>query len=263
MKLLFIGDVYGRAGREALEAHLPTLQNEHEPSLTIVNADNAANGVGITEKIVKQFYNFGVDIITGGDHVWGQREILAYIGRDPKLLRPANYPTGTQGNGVYQATGQNGERVVVIHLLGQVFMNDILDNPFTCADAILKQHVLGKTCDAIFIDFHAEATSEKMALAHYLDGRVSAVIGSHTHIPTADAHILPAGTAYQSDAGMTGPYDSIIGADKKAPLHKFVKRIPLQKLSPAKGEGTLCGAIVELKANGLANPSRRLNLAAF
>ena len=251
MKILFIGDVYGRSGREALEKHLPALISKHEPDSVIVNGENAANGAGITEKIANTFFDLGVHAITGGNHIWGQREVLAYIEREARLLRPVNYPKDTPGAGVFKYQANNGERITIIHLLGQVFMEP-LANPFHAIDGILSNHRIGVDTDAIFIDFHAEATSEKMAFAHYCDGRVTAVIGTHTHIPTADAHILTNGTAYQTDAGMTGPYDSVIGAEKNIPIHRFVKKTPTERMRPAKGEGTLCGTIIETKANGLA-----------
>lgn len=244
MRILFIGDVYGRSGREALEQHLPTLIRDQKPDMVIVNGENAANGIGITEKIAKEFYELGTDIITTGNHVWGQREVLAYITREPRLLRPANYPKDTPGAGVVKYQTASGQKITVINMMGQIYM-DILDNPFHVIDDILKEHRLGQNTDAIFIDLHAEVTSEKMAFAHYCDGRVTGVVGTHTHIPTADAHILPQGTAYQTDAGMTGPYDSIIGAEKNIPIHRFTKKTPTERMRPAKGEGTVCGTLID------------------
>lgn len=243
MKILFVGDVMGRSGREALQKHLPEIREELEPDVVIVNGENAANGTGITEKICKQFYEWGVDCITTGNHVWDQREILAYIQRDKKLLRPVNYPEGTPGQGVLKHKLSDGRNITIINAMGLLFMNT-LDDPFQKLSDILEQERLGKTSDAIFVDFHAETTSEKMSFAHHFDGRVSGVVGTHTHIPTADAHVMPGGTAYMTDAGMTGDYDSVIGIEKALAIHRFVKKIPGERWRPAKGKGTFCGAFI-------------------
>lgn len=253
MKILFIGDIMGRAGREALEARLPALKAQQQPDVVIVNGENAANGSGITMKIVGEFFDWGVDVITTGNHVFGQREMLAQIAHEKRVLRPHNYPPGTPGSGVIRYQLQStGQHIVVINLMGRLFM-DPLDDPFQVMETALKDHRLGQNADAIFVDFHAETTSEKMAFAHHFDGRISAVIGTHTHIPTADAHVLPGGTAYQSDAGMTGSYDSIIGVEKDIAIHRFVKKTPpSERKRPAKGEGTLCGAVIDVNAAGLA-----------
>ncbi len=246
MKILFIGDVSGQVGRKMLQEHLPVLREKLSLDVVIVDGDNCANGYGITEKICKEFYALGVDCITTGDHVWNQREILSYITRDPSLLRAANFPDKTPGQGACLKTLPDGRKILILHLMGRVFMPEALECPFIVADKILSTYQLGTNVAAIFVDIHAEATSEKMAMAHYLDGRVSAVVGTHTHIPTADSHILPEGTAFQSDAGMTGCYDSIIGMDKETPLLRFTKKIPgKQRMFPAKGEGTLCGTYVQ------------------
>ncbi|MGB0719526.1 MAG: TIGR00282 family metallophosphoesterase [Bdellovibrionales bacterium] len=252
MKILFIGDIMGRSGREALEKYLPALQAEHQPDITIVNGENAANGKGITEKICKQFYEWGVDVITTGNHVWDQREIIPYIARDPNLLRPINFPPGTPGNGSLKLTLNNGHKILIINAMGRLFM-DNLDDPFRAVKTLLETQRLGQDVDAIFIDFHAETTSEKMSFGHYFDGQISAVIGTHTHIPTADAHIMENGTAYQTDAGMTGDYNSVIGVRKDIAIHRFVKKTPGEKMIPANGTATLCGAIIETNDNtGLA-----------
>ena len=245
MKILFIGDIAGSVGRKMLDMHLSELKKNLGADIVIVDGDNAANGFGITEKICKEIYALGTDCITTGNHVWDQREILSYITRDPSLLRVANYPEGTPGQGACIKTLLDGRKILILHLMGRVYMPETLDCPFKVADQILKNYTLGTNMDAIFVDFHAEATSEKMCMAHYLDGRVSAVVGTHTHIPTADCHVLPNGTGYQTDAGMTGCYDSSIGMDKEIPIQRFTKKTPgKQRMSPATGEGTLCGTFV-------------------
>jgi metallophosphoesterase (TIGR00282 family) len=244
MRILFIGDIMGRSGREALEKHLPTLKKKLAPDFIIVNGENAAHGTGITVKICKEFYEIGVDCITTGNHIWDQREIIAAIDGDQKLLRPANFPKGAPGRGhnIYKAA--NGGRIMVVNAMGRLFL-DALDDPFALLDDLVNKNPLGRAADAIFLDFHAETTSEKMAMAHYLDGRVSAVVGTHTHIPTADAHVLKGGTAFQGDAGMTGDYDSVIGVRKDIPILRFTRKMPTEKMVPAEGEGTLCGAFIE------------------
>ncbi|MBL4588643.1 MAG: TIGR00282 family metallophosphoesterase [Alphaproteobacteria bacterium] len=246
MKILFIGDIAGKAGRDALDNYIPTLREEYKPDILIIDGDNAANGYGITEKICKEFYALGADCITTGNHVWDQREILSYITRDPSLLRAANYPETAPGQGACIKTLPTGQKILIIHLMGRIYMPDPLDCPFQTVDKILKNYQLGANVNAIFVDFHAETGSEKMCMAHYLDGRVSAVVGTHTHIPTADCQILPNGTGYQTDAGMTGCYDSSIGMDKEIPIHRFTRKTPgKQRMFPAKGEGTLCGTLIE------------------
>lgn len=243
MKILFVGDVFGRSGREALEKHLPMLKSKYAPDVVIVNGDNAANGRGITPKQANEFYEWGVDCITGGDHIWDQRQIIPHIEKDQKLLRPINFPDQTPGKGSYVFQTKEGQKCLIIHGLGRVFI-DPSDNAFTRIEEEIKKFPLGKV-DAIFVDFHAEATSEKMALGQFLDGKVSAVIGSHTHVQTADAHIMRDGTAYMTDAGMTGDYDSVIGARKDIAIHRFIHKIPHpERLIPASGEATLCGALV-------------------
>ncbi len=249
MRILFIGDIMGRSGREALEHHLPKLKDELQPDVTIVNGENAANGSGITEKICKQFYEWGADYITTGNHVWSQREVISYIMRDEKLLRPINFPEGTAGSGLYKHRLNDGRTITIINAMGRLFM-DAIDDPFRVIYEAIEKERMGQSTNAIFIDFHAEATSEKMALGHYLDGKVSAVIGTHTHIPTNDAHVLEHGTAYMSDAGMTGDYDSVIGVKKEIAIHNFVRKTPSpEKKRPANGLGTLCGAFIETDDN--------------
>ena len=252
MKIVFIGDIMGRAGREALETYLPRVKKELKPDVIIVNGENAANGAGITEKICKQFYDWGVDIITTGNHVWDQREVIPYIVRDKTLLRPLNFPPGTAGNGYYKHTLQDGRTILVVNAMARLFM-DPLDDPFRAMRELLEKEILGQSVNAIFLDVHGETTSEKMSMGHYLDGRVSAVVGTHTHIPTADCHIMECGTAYQTDAGMTGSYNSVIGVEKEIAMHRFIKKTPGERMRPAKGAGTLCGCLIETDdASGLA-----------
>lgn len=258
MRIVFIGDIYGRTGREALEKHLPKIKSELKPDFIIVNGDNAANGRGINEAQVKQFYEWGVDCITGGDHIWDQRQIVSYIRNDPKLLRPANFPKDTPGNGFIKLD-KNGKTCLVIHALGRVFI-DPVEDPFAAVKQIVDTTPLGRGADAIFVDFHAEATSEKMAMAQYLDGKVTGVVGTHTHIPTADNHIMKGGTAYQTDAGMTGDYDSVIGARKETPIKKFTTKVPGDKMIPATGESTVCGVLIVAKDNGLAESIEPIRL---
>ena len=248
MRVLFIGDIMGRSGREALEIYLPKLKNDLKPDVTIVNGENAAHGRGITEKFAQEFYALGADVITTGNHVWDQREIISYIQRDPKLLRPHNYPKGSPGSGVYLHTDHEGRKILIVNIMGRLFM-DTLDCPFQVMEDVLVTHKMGKTCHAIFVDIHAETTSEKMAFAHHFAGRVSAVIGTHTHIPTADAHVVAGGTAFMSDAGMTGDYDSVIGMKKDTAIARFTKKVPGENFIPASENKTLCGAVVDIDAN--------------
>lgn len=244
MRLLFCGDVVGRPGRDAIAAHLPGLRQRLDLDFVVVNGENAASGFGITDKICRQLFEAGADVITGGNHSWDQREVMAYIAGEPRLLRPHNYPPGTPGRGAGVFEARRGKKVLVLNVMGQLFMED-LDDPFAAIAAELARHRLGATVDAVVLDFHAEATSEKMAAGHFVDGRVSLFVGTHTHVPTADAMILRGGTAYQSDAGMCGDYDSVIGMDKTVPIERFVKKIKGERLSVAGGEGTLCAVFVE------------------
>ena len=252
MNILLLGDVMGRAGRDAVALHLPQLRRALDIDVAIVNAENAAHGFGLTEKLCGGLYEAGADILTTGNHVWDQREIIPYIDRDPRLLRPANFPEGTPGAGSRLHRLDDGRSLLAINLMGRLFM-DVLDDPFAGLNAILAQYPLGNGADAIVVDFHGEATSEKMALGHFADGRVSAVIGTHTHVPTADALILPGGTGYISDTGMCGDYDSVIGMQKGPSVRRFVTRMPGEKAQPAEGEATVCGAfVVTDDATGLA-----------
>ncbi len=242
MNILLCGDVVGRPGRDAIKAHLPVLRRDLDIDIAVVNAENAAHGFGLTEKICGELYDAGADVLTTGNHVWDQREIIPYIERDTRVLRPANFPPGTVGAGSCLNKLADGRSLLVVNLMGRLFM-DVLDDPFRAMDTILDGYPLGQGV-SIIVDFHAEATSEKTALGHYADGRVSAVIGTHTHVPTADHQILPGGTAYLSDAGMCGDYDSVIGMRKEPSVQRFVTRMPGQKPQPAEGEGTLCGVFI-------------------
>ena len=252
MNILLLGDVMGRAGRDAVALHLPQLRRALDIDVAIVNAENAAHGFGLTEKLCGGLYEAGADILTTGNHVWDQREIIPYIDRDPRLLRPANFPEGTPGAGSRLHRLDDGRTLLAINLMGRLFM-DVLDDPFAGLNAILAQYPLGNGADAIVVDFHGEATSEKMAFGHFADGRVSAVIGTHTHVPTADAMILPGSTGYISDIGMCGDYDSVIGMQKGPSVRRFVTRMPGEKAQPAEGEATVCGVfVVTDDATGLA-----------
>jgi 2',3'-cyclic-nucleotide 2'-phosphodiesterase len=251
MRLLFVGDVVGRAGRAALLEHLPKLRQAWALDCVIVNGENAAGGFGITESICADFLAAGADCVTLGNHAFDQREALVFISRQRRLIRPLNYPQGTPGSGANLIETASGARVLIINVLGRLYM-DALDDPFAAAAREISACPLGGACDASIVDFHAEATSEKQAFAHYVDGRVSLVVGTHTHVPTADHQILPHGTAFITDVGMTGAYDSVIGMDKDEPIRRFTTKLPTARLEPASGAATLCGVAVELNANGLA-----------
>jgi len=252
MRLLFIGDVVGRAGRRAVCEALPDLRARYAIDFAIVNGENAAGGFGITEQIFHDLRDAGADVVTTGNHVWDQRETLVYIDRQDRLLRPVNFPPGTPGHGAGLFEAKNGAQVLVLNVMGRLFMND-LDCPFQALDRELEACTLKTATDAIFIDFHAEATSEKAAAAHHVDGRASALIGTHTHVPTADAQVLPGGTAFLSDAGMSGDYNSVIGMEPDEPVSRFIRQIPGSRFAPAMGPATVCGVGVDIDdATGLA-----------
>jgi metallophosphoesterase (TIGR00282 family) len=252
MRVLFVGDVVGRVGRQAVMHRLPRLVADWQLDMVIVNGENAAGGFGITAAIYNDLIEAGADAVTLGNHAWDQREMLVFIERAPRLIRPINYPAGTPGRGANLITAKNGMQVLVINAMGRVFM-DPLDDPFAAVDREVAACPLGQGCDAIIVDFHAEATSEKQAIAHLLDGRVSVVAGTHTHVPTADHRILPGGTAFMTDVGMTGDYDSVIGMEKTEPLQRFVRKISSSRFEAAAGPPTLCGLAVEIDdATGLA-----------
>ena len=250
MRILFLGDVVGRSAREAVIKEIPEIRRNFSLDFVIVNGENAAGGFGITEKICEDFFSSGIDCITTGNHVWDQKELFEYIKDENRLLRPINYPEETPGKGFEIFPNQLG-RVLVVNVMGRLFMES-LDDPFTSIEKVLDKNPLGDTCDAIIIDIHAETTSEKTAMGHFCDGRVSLVVGTHTHIPTADYQILPYGTAYQTDAGMCGDYDSVIGMEKTEPIRRFVEKTPGGRFNPAQGSPTLCGVIIETSSDGLS-----------
>ena len=254
MRLAFFGDVVGRSGRDGLATHLPDLRRRLGLEFVAVNAENAAAGFGITENTAKELFAAGADCLTLGNHSWDQKEALTYIVREPRLIRPLNYPAfaSAPGRGAQLFTTDRDRRVLVINLLGRVHM-DALDDPFAAVDHELEACPLGAAADAIIVDMHCEATSEKMAMGHFCDGRASLVVGTHTHVPTADGQILTGGTAYQTDAGACADYDSVIGNQKEEPIRRFTTRISQGRFKPAEGEATVCGLYVETDdATGLA-----------
>ncbi len=253
MRLLFLGDVVGRSGREAVMKHLPALRKRLNVDFAVVNGENSANGFGITEKIMQDYLDSGADVITNGDHTFDQNETKFFIGKASRMLRPLNFPAQLPGKGFAVYELPRGKKILVIHLLCQLFVRYQVNCPFEAVGKVLENYRLGHEVDYIFVDVHGEATSEKMAMGHFLDGKVSAVSGSHTHVPTSDVQILPKGTAYQTDAGMCGDYDSVIGFDKTISIPSFLNKIRGEKLKPAEGPGTVCGYFVELdEATGLA-----------
>jgi metallophosphoesterase (TIGR00282 family) len=256
VKLLFIGDIVGRPGRDLVRHGLPGLVDLHGVDLVIANAENSAAGFGITREIGDQLLDRGVDVMTSGNHIWDKKEALDYIGAEPRLLRPANYPQGVPGNGSYLARAKNGQSVGVINLMGRVFMLNI-DDPFKIA--LREIEALRARTRIIFVDFHAEATSEKIAMGWYLDGRVTAVVGTHTHVQTADERILPKGTAYLTDVGMTGPHDSIIGVEIEPALSRFLTAMP-SRFETATANPRLNAVVVDVNdETGLAIDIERLS----
>jgi metallophosphoesterase (TIGR00282 family) len=243
MNLLFIGDVVGQPGRRAIADQLPALRSRLKLDLVVANAENIADGAGITRNTAAELFAAGVDVLTNGNHAWDKKEAFDYIAVEPRLLRPHNYPDGTPGTGWFVATLASGHKVGILNLMGNVFMHPHLACPFTAADRALAE----KPADVkmVLVDLHAEVTSEKMAMGWYLDGRVSAVVGTHTHVPTADERILPQGTGYITDVGMTGCYDSVIGMDTGKSLKRFVQKLP-ERFEVADGIGTLCGVLLDL-----------------
>ncbi|MAI29774.1 MAG: TIGR00282 family metallophosphoesterase [Rickettsiales bacterium] len=245
MKILICGDIVGKSGRQIVQEQIPFLIKKKKIDFVVVNGENAANGFGITKKICNDLYSSGVDVITSGNHIWDQKEIIEHIECDKRLLRPCNYPVGTPGLGYGAYELKDGSTVVVINVMCRLFM-DVIDDPFKSVDEILT-FIDKKISNAIIIlDIHGESTSEKMALAHFFDGRLTAVVGTHTHIPTADQHILEKGTFYQTDLGMCGDYDSVIGMKKSLSIQKFTNKFLKSRLETATGQGTLCGALIEI-----------------
>jgi 2',3'-cyclic-nucleotide 2'-phosphodiesterase len=253
MNLLFIGDIFASPGRRIVADHLSDIVESNQIDLAIANAENAAGGFGLTPAIAEELFALGLDVLTSGNHIWDKREVYDYFGRQPRLLRPANYPDAP-GSGLVVLRARNGLECAVVNLQGRVYMPSV-DCPFRKADRILEE--LDPAIKVRFVDFHAEVTSEKVAMGWYLDGRVSAVVGTHTHVPTADTRILPGGTAYQTDCGMTGPYHSVIGVDTDIVLRRFLTGLPV-RMEAARGEPELHAVIVEVDdATGKARSVRR------
>jgi metallophosphoesterase (TIGR00282 family) len=252
MRILFIGDVVGRTGRSIVNERLPGLITEWKLDLVVINGENAAGGFGITEAIYNEMVDAGVDAITLGNHAWDQREALVFIERAPRLIRPVNYPKGTPGRGAALVETKNGKHALVINAMGRVFM-DALDDPFAAVERELAACALKTGADAIVLDMHCEATSEKQSMGFFVDGRVSLMVGTHTHCPTADHRIMPGRTAFVSDVGMTGDFESVIGMNKDEPLNRFLHKVPGGKFEPANGPATLCAIAAETDdATGLA-----------
>jgi len=245
MKCLFLGDVMGRAGRAAVSEHLARLRDEWRLDFVVINGENASNGMGLNAAHAKKLLDAGADCITLGDHAFDQKDMLQFINSEPRIIRPLNYAKGAPGRGHRLFTAAGGRKVLVAQVLGQVFMKRAYDDPFSAIEPVLKSHPRGGLAQAVIVDMHCEATSEKMAMGHYCDGRASLVVGTHTHVPTADTQILPGGTGFQSDAGMCGDYDSVIGMDKAEPMRRFITGMQKTRFTPAVGAATLSGVYVE------------------
>ena len=244
MRILFIGDIVGRSGRAIVIERLPGLMQDWQLNFVVLNGENAAGGFGITEATAGELFDAGADCLTLGNHAWDQKEALVFIERAPRLIRPANYPKGTPGRGAALIEARNGARVLVVNAMGRIFMEP-LDDPFAAMEREIAACPLKSAADAIIVDLHAEASSEKQAMGFFLDGKASLLVGTHTHVPTADHQVLPGGTAFVTDVGMTGDYNSCIGMVKDEPLSRFIRRIPSAKFEPALGPATLCGLAVE------------------
>ncbi len=260
MRILFLGDVMGRAGRAAVVEHLPGLRRDWRLDFVVVNGENATGGMGLSADHARALLAAGADCLTLGDHAFDQKDMLAFIEKEPRIIRPLNYSRAAPGRGarLFEAAGR---KVLVVQALGQVFMKRPFDDPFSAVDAVLKTHPLGGLAQAIVVDMHCEATSEKMAMGHWCDGRASLVVGTHTHVPTADVQILGAGTAYQTDAGMCGDYNSVIGMEKSEPMRRFLTGMPKDRFQPAVGPATLAGVFVETDdRTGLARSVRMIRV---
>ena len=255
MKIIFIGDIVGKSGRNAISLSIKDIKEKYRPDIIIANAENAAAGYGLTIKIANELFDQGVNAITLGNHAWDQREMLSYIEECPKIIRPINYPKGVPGKGEYKIELEDGRSLVVIQVMLRLFMGIALDDPFATTLNRLSSEYLGTTCSGILIDLHGETTSEKNAFAHFVDGKVTAVLGTHTHVPSADARILDNKTAYQTDVGMTGDYNSVIGYEKENPIHGFTMGYRSEgRFKPANGKGKICGAFIVTNDNsGLAD----------
>ncbi|MBO6037471.1 MAG: TIGR00282 family metallophosphoesterase [Acetobacter sp.] len=262
MRFLFLGDIVGRAGRDAVIKSIPNLRRALSLDLIIANAENASHGFGLSPAVATSLLECGLDVLTLGNHAWDQRALISHINTEPRIIRPLNYPPGTPGQGFVLITLTDGRKVLVVNIMGRLFM-DPLDDPFRSINELLTKHRLGTTVQAIIVDIHAEATSEKWALGHMLDGRISLAVGTHTHAPTADYRILAKGTAFQTDVGMCGDYDSVIGMGKETAITRFTRKIPTERLHPAEGEATICGLLVETHTNGLAHRIAPLRLGGI
>ena len=245
MRILFLGDVMGRAGRSVVAEQLPGLRKAWRLDFVVVNGENATSGMGLSGEHAKALLAAGADCVMLGDHAFDQRDMLQFIESEPRILRPLNFAKGAPGRGHRLFTAVNGRKVLVAQVLGQVFMKRPFDDPFSSIEPVLKAHPRGGQAAAILVDMHCEATSEKMAMGHYCDGRASLVVGTHTHVPTADAQVLPGGTGYLTDAGMCGDYNSVIGMDKAEPMRRFITGMPKGRFTPALGEATLSGVYIE------------------
>jgi len=243
LRILFLGDVVGRSGRDAISALLPALKLELRADLVIINGENASHGFGLGPDMAEAMFAAGADAVTLGNHSWDRRELIPYIAQEKRVIRPLNFPPGTPGAGFIDIVLADGRRALVINAMGRLYM-DALDDPFRATAELLSRYKLGASVQAIVADFHAEATSEKLAYGHSFDGTMSLVVGTHTHVPTSDHQILPGGTAYQSDAGMCGDYDSVIGMSKQGAAARFWTKMPGERMQPADGEATLCGVFV-------------------
>ena len=252
MRILFLGDIVGRSGRDAVAARLPGLRAALRAELVVINGENASHGFGLAPEMATAILRAGADVITLGNHSWDRKELIPHIAQEPRVIRPLNFPPGTPGAGSFVVVLADGRKALVVNAMGRLFM-EALDCPFRGAAELLSRYKLGASVQAIVVDFHAEASSEKMSFAHSFDGSVSLVVGTHTHVPTADHAILPGGTAFQSDAGMCGDYDSVIGMAKQGAAARFWTHMPGERLQPADGEATLCGVfVVTDDATGLA-----------
>ncbi len=259
MKILFLGDVMGRSGRAAITQRLPGLRADWGLDFVVVNGENATSGAGLSGDHAKALLAAGADCVTLGDHAFDQKDMLQFIEQEPRVLRPLNYAKTAPGRGARLFETSGGRKVLVAQALGQVFMKRPFDDPFSAVDAVLRAHPLGGMANAAIIDIHCEATSEKMAMGHWCDGRASLVVGTHTHVPTGDAQMLRGGTGYQTDAGMCGDYNSVIGMDKVEPMRRFITGMGRERFTPAAGEATLSGTYVETDdKTGLAKRIRMI-----
>lgn len=245
MRILFLGDVMGRAGRAAITDNLSKLRDEWRLDFVVVNGENASNGMGLSGEHARLILDAGADVVTLGDHAFDQKDMLSFIESEPRVLRPINFAKGAPGRGVGLFNDRRGRKVLVSQVLGQVFMKRAFDDPFSAMDDVFRRHPLGGQAQAILVDMHCEATSEKMGMGHFCDGKASLVVGTHTHVPTGDAQILSGGTGYMTDAGMCGDYNSVIGMEKAEPMRRFVTGMVKGRFTPATGEATLSGVVVE------------------